>query len=95
MTTLKIERLGGFAGFGGPNSRIQSRGEIEMDQLSSDDKAAVNDLFASDDSGAKNVGADQFKYRITRTTPEGIETTEVHEEKIPHALKQTIRDEFV
>jgi hypothetical protein len=49
MSKLKIERLGGIAGFGGKNSHLQSSGEINMDELSSEDKKVIEELFLSKD----------------------------------------------
>jgi len=95
MSKLKIERIGGLAGFGSQNSRLRSVGEINMDDLSEKDKKTVEDLFASQGKVEKNLSMDAFRYRISRMTPEGMESVEDSEEKIPSAIKQTIKDQII
>jgi hypothetical protein len=94
MSKLKIERLGGLAGFGGKNSHLQSSGEINMDELSAEDKKAVEELFQSKDKIKSTSARDTFRYRISRMTSKGLETIEADEEKIPTTLKQCVRDEI-
>jgi len=95
MSKLKIERLGGLAGFGSQNSHLRSVGEIDMDTLSEKDKKIVEDLFASQGKVEKDLAVDAFRYRISRTTSEGIESVEQSEEKIPVAIIQTVKDEII
>lgn len=95
MSKLKIERLGGLAGFGGTNSRLRSSGEINMDQLSAEEKKAVDDLFLSKDKVESTRNRDAFRYRISRTTSDGIESIEIDEEKIPNTVKQCVKDEII
>ncbi len=93
MAKLHIERLGGLGGFGGQNSHLRSHGEIEVEELSALDKKTVDNLFSSK-AGATHK-PDGFRYRITRNGAAGTETIETSEEKLPDALKQCVRDEFV
>ena len=95
MTKLKIERIGGLAGFGGQNSHIKSTGEIETDDLSEEDRNTVNDLFKSPENQAKTTGADTFRYKISRNTPEGLESIEAGEEKIPDVILQSVKDKLI
>jgi hypothetical protein len=95
MSKLKIERIGGLAGFGSQNSHLRSIGEIDMDKLSEKDKKTVEDLFASQGKVKKKLAMDTFRYRISRMTSEGIESVEESEEKIPGAIKQTVKDEII
>jgi hypothetical protein len=91
---LRVERIGGVAGFGGTRSRIRSRGEIEFDALSVADRAAVERLFLA--RGKKKVpqSPDAFSYRITRESSRGSETVEADEADVPVALMRCIKDEL-
>jgi hypothetical protein len=94
MSKLKIERLGGLAGFGSKNSPLQSSGEINLDELSAEDKKAVEELFLSTGKTERSLSRDAFRYRISRMTSEGLESIEADEEKIPNAVKQCVKDEM-
>ena len=95
MSKLKIEKIGGMAGFGGKNSHLSSRGEIETKDLSHEDKKVVEGLFASQSKTKSTLARDTFRYRISRTTPNGTESIEAEEEKIPDILKQCVRDGII
>ena len=95
MSKLTIERIGGLAGFGGENSRLRSRGEIDMNELSKEHKKAIEDLFASKGKAEKTFARDNFRYKISRVTSTGIESIEVDEDKIPDPVKQRVRDEII
>ena len=88
MDRLKIERVGGVAGFGGPH--LKSRGEVALSDLSPADQKTVDSLFA--DLGkvpAAHPGqADAFTYRITR----GAHTIEVPEHAVPSTIKSSVKD---
>jgi hypothetical protein len=98
MTVLKVERVGGFAGFGGPGSHIRSQGEIDSAALADADRARVEALFergAAAAAGAASPVRDGFSYRITRQTAAGAETVEVPESVVPAAVAQSVRDELI
>ena len=95
MSRVKIERIGGLAGFGGEKSRLRSRGEFEMDELSEEDKKAIEDLYTSRRNMKSTQAMDTFRYRISRTTSKGIESIEADEEMIPNAIRQCLRDEII
>ena len=82
---LKVERLGGFAGFGGPH--LKSRGELSTSELSPADITALDALF-KDDTHAGAANPDGFVYRITRND----QTIEVPEHKVPEAVKNAVQD---
>lgn len=92
MATLEIERLGGFAGFGGPGSRLRSRGALRMEQLSPNDRQAVLALFAQPPRGAAQP--DAFRYRLTLKDAQGTRTVEVGEGAVPQAVRDAVRDEL-
>ena len=92
MTSLKIERVGGLAGFGGPH--LKSRGEVAHSDLSPADQKAVEALFADPKKVAPAPAgqADAFRYKITRQGPAGAQTIEVPEHAVPAALKNSVKD---
>lgn len=95
MTDIRIERIGGFAGVGLPGSRLKSRGNVALDQLSAGDREAVSRLFEEGPHPAPHGAPDAFRYRLTRTAPGGdTQSVEVPEADMPAALKSAVRDEF-
>jgi len=97
MSKLHVERIGGLAAFGTAHSRVRSHGEIEIAALSPTDQQAVEGLFQSQSKGKEksSQARDAFRYRITRKTPQGVETIEAPEEAVPEALSQCVKDELV
>lgn len=95
MAQLKIERIGGISGFGGSNSHLRSGGEIDTKDLSKEDKQIVENLFMSEKNAENSNTRDAFRYRISRMTSTGLESIEADEEKIPSALKQSVKDEIL
>lgn len=94
MGIVKIERIGGLGGFGGPH--LKSRGECSLADLSAADRAAVDALFASQGKTRTVPGnaqmRDGFSYRISRQTPSGTRTVEVPESRVPAALVASVKD---
>jgi hypothetical protein len=95
MAKLRVERIGGFAGFGGAGSRLRSRGEVELTDLSASEQQAVESLFQSPANPEPSQGRDGFQYRITRTTPNGDETIVAPEEAIPATIRGSVKDEII
>jgi hypothetical protein len=85
---LKIERVGGLAGFGGPH--LKSRGELALSDLSAADQKAVEALFPDPNkvSPATRGQADAFRYKITRDT----RTIEVPEHAVPATIRNSVKD---
>ena len=96
MGTLKIERIGGLAGFGVPGSRIKSGGEVAIAALSAADQALVEALFQKP-AGQQKPGLerDAFRYRITRTKDGKEQTVEAPEAAVPQALKACVSDKLL
>ena len=94
MANIDVERLGGLAGFGGPGSRLQSRGSVEISTLSARDRRAIDSLFAQTAS-ASGVTPDGYIYRLTRHTEAGPESIEVAEQHVPPALRAATKDRIV
>jgi hypothetical protein len=95
MGTLKIERIGGLAGFGVPGSRVKSSGEQAVSALSADDQASVEALFQNPKrQQGSGLERDAFRYRITRTKGGKDQTVEVPESAVPSALKACVSDKL-
>jgi hypothetical protein len=96
MSTVKIEKIGGLAGYGLPGSRIKSSGETAIATLSPADQAWVEASFQkpprSQEAGNER---DTHRYRITRTKNGHDETIEVPEAQVPHALKHCVTDKLL
>ena len=94
MDALKIERIGGLAGFG--SSRLASRGETALSALSADDRASVEALFRGG-KRARPAGPvrDGFVYRLTRNRNGQSQTVEVPEALVPPAVKDCVRDSLL
>ena len=95
MSLLHVERMGGFAGFGGSGARIRSHGHIDASSLSAAEQQSVESLFQKGAVTGVAPLPDEFRYRISRTTPTGTEVIEAPESIIPTALAQCVRDELV
>lgn len=91
--TLKIERLGGLAGFGLPQSRLRSVGQLDLSALPAHVLSAVDALF--DRPNDPQHSPDAFRYRLTRSTPAGEHTIEVPESAVPEAVSSAVQDELL
>lgn len=94
MSLLDVERLGGFAGFGGPGSHLRSRGRVDPAQLSTADRQAVEALFAPGSPQPAPL-PDGFHYRISRHTPTGPQVVDAAEAQVPKALRDAVQDELI
>jgi hypothetical protein len=90
MTILKVERFGGFAGYG--HGHLKSRGEIAQSALSPADQAAVDALFRAHGKGPPSTVVDGFSYRIARKAAKGMEMIEVPEERVPAMVRDCVKD---
>src|SRR5262249_40463912 len=92
MDEIKVEQLGGFAGFGGPD--VESSGIVSLPNLSDADRKTVDELFRRGQRGDSSVidsrQADQFRYRLTRRTQSGTESVEALESEVPNSLKASV-----
>jgi hypothetical protein len=95
MTVLRVERLGGLAGFGGPRSRLRSYGEIALSSLSRDERAVIDALFRNPPGGSEAMVRDGCRYRISRAGGSGAETIEVPEAAVPPAVAACVKDTIV
>jgi hypothetical protein len=95
MGTLKIERVGGLAGYGVSGSRVKSSGEQAVSALSTADQASVESLFRNP-KGQQGSGLerDAFRYRISRVINGKNQTVEVPESAVPPALMTCVSDKL-
>lgn len=89
MDRVQIERVGGFAGFGG--SHLKSKGDVSVSDLSAADRKRLDDLFESK-AQAPQSKPDSFRYIITRQTSSGEQKIEVPEELVPVGLRNRVKD---
>ena len=87
---VDVERLGGFAGFGGPGSHLKSRGSLALADLAADDRRAVEALFVDDRGSTGAAHPDGFHYRVTV----GGRSVDVDEGLVPRALRDCVKDEL-
>jgi hypothetical protein len=92
MDAIDVERVGGFAGFGGPGSRLRSRGRVDPATLSSADRTALAALF--DHPPAAGPHPDGFSYRLTRHGAQVPQTVEVAEQHVPESIRAVVKDEL-
>ncbi len=85
---MKVERVGGLAGFGGP--RLKSAGEVAMSTLSAADRKVIEAMFRRP-ARAALAKPDAFVYRITRHSGGVIKTVEVSEERVPEAVRNCVK----
>ena len=92
MGMLKVERIGGFAGFGGASSRLKSDGVVPFTALSPADQRKVEAMFNAKGAADASPMRDGFSYRITRATKAGDDVIEVPESAVPAALVACVKD---
>ena len=88
---LNIERVGGLAGFGGPH--LKSVGSLDLASLPEHEQSAIEALF-SQNWQAGPSSPDEFRYRLTRQTPNGAHTVEVPASAVPGAIESAVKDEL-
>ena len=95
MATIYVERLGGLGNFGGASSHLRSRGQFDSSMLSHGDQQILEKLFRSRRAKKASPSPDAFRYKISRTDPDGTDTIEVLEEDLPAPLVKCVKDEIV
>lgn len=92
MDEIRVERIGGLAGFGQPGSRLKSVGRVILSDLARDERQLVEALFGQSRRPPKSSRADGFRFVLTRTLPTGVETVEVAEDRVPQVIADCVRD---
>ena len=92
MGILKVERIGGLAGFGGAGSRLKSEGQMQFSALSPADQQQIETMFKMRTKAGSSQIRDGFRYRISRGGGAAGDVIEVSEDKMPAALKACVKD---
>lgn len=91
MERLDVERLGGYAGFGGQGGHLKSKGTVDLETLPQADRDRIHELFKNPPSSTPAT-PDAFRYRLTHHAAGGIRTIEVAEQNVPAALTSAVHD---
>ncbi|CAM3715425.1 protealysin inhibitor emfourin [Roseateles saccharophilus] len=95
---LEVERLGGFAGMGGPGSHIRSIGSLQGHQLSAAERGHLAALFSGSVRPAPEQpgAADGFRYRLTlhRAGVAAPAVVELPEAAVPERVRASVHDEL-
>ncbi len=92
MGMLKVERIGGLAGYGGAGSRLKSEGSMQFAALSPDDQQQIETMFQMRMKADASQTRDGFRYRISRGGGAAGDVIEVPEDKMPAALIACVKD---
>ncbi len=85
---VRVERVGGLAGFGGP--RLKSAGEVAMSALSAADRKVVKAMFQ--ETARSGAGKpDGFVYRITLRSGGVTKAVDVSEGRVPEAVRKCVK----
>jgi hypothetical protein len=88
---IRIERLGGLAGMGAPQSAMRSFADIQLDHLAPADRHALQSVLErAPRKAAAGQRRDAFTYRITREGAPAGEAFEAQGEEIPQAVLDRI-----
>ena len=88
---LCVERIGGLAGFGLPQSHLKSEGTIALEALPPNDRRTIEAHFDGSQR-ASPVEGDAFLYKITRQTSGGLQTINLSEQDAPESIRNIVRD---
>ena len=99
MTLVRVERIGGVAGFGLAAGHLRSIGTIDTATLQPAEQKILDVLFSHRARGkaAAHAGpaCDAFCYLLSRGSGAATETIEAAEAALPAAVVQCVRDEIV
>jgi hypothetical protein len=82
-----IERRGGFAG-------LKASCTVDGDALDPDDRETLEQLLDSEESSARDPGADRYTYLVTRDSPSGRTTREISESAMPRTVASLVTAEI-
>ena len=99
MALIRVERMGGVAGFGLAAGHLRSFGTIDTATLTPSEQKILDLLFSHRAQGkaAAHPGpaCDAFCYLLSRGSGAATETIEAAEAALPAAVVQCVRDEIV
>jgi len=90
---IKVEKLGGFAGFGS-SAHLRSEGEVELEKLPEPDRDKVAKLL---DRDAKDhpSSLSQFVYRLTWEEDGKARSVDVGEDELPASVVAAVKDTLI
>ena len=90
---IKVEKLGGFAGFGS-SAHLRSEGEVELEKLPEPDRDTVARLLARD---AKDhpESLSQFVYRLSWEEGGKTRSVDVAEDELPSSVVAAVKDKLI
>ncbi|BCH53860.1 hypothetical protein GOZ89_05105 [Agrobacterium vitis] len=91
MDELILEKMGGFAGFGGAKSALRSDGVCAVEKLSAAEKQLIEEFFQQSLPQTAAV-ADGFRYRIVWPSRFGDRSVDVPESLVPDEIKASVKD---
>ena len=99
MALVRVERIGGVAGFGLALGHLRSIGTIDTATLQSAEQRILEVLFSHGARGKAEAhsgpACDALCYRLSRGSGAATETIEAAEAALPAAVVQCVRDEIV
>jgi hypothetical protein len=90
---IKVEKLGGFAGFGS-STHLRSEGEVELEKLTEPDRAKVGKLLARDAKDHPS-SLSQFVYRLSWEDGGETKSVDVGEDELPSSVVAAVKDELI
>jgi hypothetical protein len=98
---VKIERLGGFAGFG--MGHLRSEGEIDLEDLPEEERRAIERLLSKgggskgggSKGGGKSLVRDAFRYRLSWEEDGESCSVEIDEGDAPERVRSAVTDKLV
>ena len=91
-TIIKVERVGGFAGFGSAN--LRSEGEIDLGGLADDKRREIERLLERRKAAdpAESLTRDGFTYLLTWQEDGRERTLELSEGEAPESVRSVVKD---
>lgn len=90
---IKIEKLGGFAGFG-VGAHLRSEGEVSLEALSEPDRHQVAKLLGRDADDHPD-SLSRFVYRLSWTEDGKARSVDVAEDDLPPSVVAAVKDKLV
>ena len=90
---IRIEKLGGFAGFGS-SAHLRSEGEVELEELPEPDRDKVAKLLARDDQDHPS-SLSQFVYRLSWEEGGKTRSVDVAEDELPRSVVAAVKDTLI
>jgi hypothetical protein len=91
--TIKVEKLGGFAGFGS-SAHLKSEGEIQLEKLPELDRARIAKLLARNAKDHPD-SLSRFVYRLSWEEDGKECSVDVAEDDLPMSVVAAVKDKLI